>query len=77
MIDSNGDAFLGDFGTATIVNSTSEGKGGKLFGFSLRYAAPEMLKEKQKYVESDYWSFGAIILQYLLGNRPYENIKDL
>ena len=35
-----------------------------------------MVKDK-KYVESDYWGFGAIIFEYLLDIKPYADLDNL
>ena len=41
MRDKNGKCKVGDFGTATIVASTT--KSGELLGYSPNYSSPEML----------------------------------
>ena len=63
LIGFDDNAYVGDFGTAIILKSYS--KPGELFACSDNYAAPEMLVDTEKYIESDVWSFGALIFHYL------------
>ena len=73
LLGFDGNAYVGDFGTAIVVKSSS--RGGDLYGYSEQYAAPEMFEFEQKYKESDIWSFGALIFQYLFEIAPYQYLN--
>ena len=59
LIGFDDNAYVGDFGTAIKLKTYS--KPGELFACSDNYAVPEMLVDNVKYIESDVWSFWALI----------------
>ena len=69
LIDFSNKACVGDFGTAAMISSTS--KFGEIYALTSNYASPEMLVDEQMFLESDIWSFGAIILEVLFGYKPF------
>lgn len=75
LVDKDVNAYLGDFGTAMIVRSTTKGKGGDILACTYNYIAPEMLSDNQKYLESDVWQFGGILFYCLFSKAPFWNLK--
>jgi serine/threonine protein kinase len=82
LIDSDGKAFLADFGLSNVVAETC----GPLYvtssiGGSVRWAAPEHFRISEgshistvtKY--SDIYSYGSVTLQVLSGKLPYHDLR--
>lgn len=65
LIDDNGNAQLCDFGLAKTLGNTPSGLTvTKTAGWSLRYAAPELIKYDQvsHALNSDMWAWGCLLL---------------
>ncbi|KIK78073.1 hypothetical protein PAXRUDRAFT_834731 [Paxillus rubicundulus Ve08.2h10] len=84
LMDTNGNAFLADFGFLPIVLAFRTAPYlSTAIGSSVRWAAPELFEVPkstkgpplQLSLQSDIYSFGSIMLQVLSGNIPYHTIK--
>jgi len=84
LMDTNGNAYLADFGFLPIVLEFRTAPYlSTAIGSSVRWAAPELFEVPsaadapplQLSMESDIYSFGSIMLQVLSGNIPYHTIK--
>ncbi|KAF9228879.1 kinase-like protein [Gyrodon lividus] len=84
LMDTNGNAYLTDFGLFPIVlEFRSAPYLSTAIGSSVRWAAPELFQVSdtddgttfQLSLRSDIYSFGSVMLQILSGNIPYHTIK--
>jgi len=69
ILISNGIAKIGDFGLSTHVDSFSSVKG------SCKYCSPESIGPAEKYdcMKGDVWSFGVVICELVLRERPFKD----
>ncbi|KAF9228887.1 kinase-like protein [Gyrodon lividus] len=84
LMDTNGNAYLTDFGLFPIVlEFRSAPYLSTAIGSSVRWAAPELFQVPdtddgttlQLSLRSDIYSFGSVMLQVFSGNIPYHTIK--
>jgi serine/threonine protein kinase len=71
LLSANGDAWLGDFGIASLHDATTITVAGTTIG-TVSYMAPEQLQDHQVGPAADIWSLGIILLECLTGRRVYE-----
>jgi len=84
LMDTNGNAYLADFGFLPIVLAFRTAPYlSTVIGSSVRWAAPELFEVPkstkgpplQLSLHSDIYSFGSIMLQVLSGDIPYHALK--
>ena len=63
MVDRNGHACLTDFGLASITCGINSTPITQVEGYSLRWAAPEVLKGGRVTPEADIFSFGMVVIE--------------
>lgn len=70
----DGNIKILDFGIATHIGEEIDQKANA----SINYAAPEVLKNKQYSVQSDIYSLGTILFEFLTGRTPFmkENTEE-
>jgi TPR repeat protein len=68
LMDDEFNIELCDFG---VVNAISDNK-----GFTLRYAAPEIVKGKEASTHSDIWSFGLVLYNLFHEKQAWDELKD-
>ncbi len=71
LFDSNGDAFISDFGVAKLAESASSMTGSGIVG-TPAYMSPEQAQSGQVDARSDVYAMGAIIYEMLTGQQPYK-----
>ena len=78
MVDDSGNVKLLDFGTARLVDVTTETALTKtgVFAFTPDYASPEQVRGEPVAVTSDLYSAGVLLYRLLAGRLPYR-IADL
>jgi len=64
LLSANGDAWLGDFGIASLHDATTMTATGTTMG-TVSYMAPEQLENHQVGPAADIWSLGIILLECL------------
>lgn len=70
-MSADGIAKLGDFGSSKRFDlSTSANLAGTFKG-SVRWMAPEVIKENHYGRKSDIWSFGCTVLEMVTGTVPW------
>ncbi|KAF8023318.1 hypothetical protein BT93_F0733 [Corymbia citriodora subsp. variegata] len=67
MLDSNHNAYLGDFGLARLIQSDSSAT--TMFAGTPGYLAPEVAYSGKATPESDVYSFGMVVLEVVCGRR--------
>jgi serine/threonine protein kinase len=77
LFESNGHAYLGDFGIARIHEATGEltGQGG--FLGTAAYASPEQCRGEELTSASDIYSLGIVLYEMLTGTQPFEGSTPL
>ena len=68
MLDDKGHIKLIDLGVSTKITDEKE----KTIIGTLDYIAPEVLNDNDYCTENDWWSFGILMFQVLLGYTPYQ-----
>lgn len=72
LIDSQGDAFLMDFGIAKLVESTEKLTGtGGVVG-SPTYMAPEQCTSREVDARTDIYALGVLLFEMITGKPPFE-----
>jgi serine/threonine protein kinase len=67
----DGDARLGDFGIARLMDASTMTMAGTTLG-TAAYMAPEQLEDHQVGPKADIWSLGIVLLECLTGRRVYD-----
>lgn len=77
LFDTQGDAYLSDFGIAKWTDTTHSLTKGMIIG-TPAYMSPEQALAKEKIDEkSDIYSLGTVLFQMLTGETPYESDSTL
>src|ERR1700722_4141732 len=71
LMTADGEARLGDFGIARLVDASTLTVAGTTLG-TAAYMAPEQLEDHQVGPAADIWSLGMVLLECLTGRRIYE-----
>ena len=67
LVDRGGRALLADFGLASIVYGMNSVHATKSQGYTVRWAAPEILKRADKITrEADIFAFGMVVIEVSL-----------
>ncbi|KAM0864646.1 hypothetical protein ACQ4PT_043783 [Festuca glaucescens] len=69
LLDDEMNAYLGDFGIASLVGHLSSNTSIGLKG-AIGYIAPEYAQTGQASISGDVYSFGIVLLEMLIGKRP-------
>lgn len=76
LINSEGKVFLIDLGTAKVLKYESNYRTDTMIG-TPHYMAPETVKGKGYSFESDYWSLGVVLFEFICGALPFaEKLSD-
>jgi serine/threonine protein kinase len=75
MISTNGDAKISDFGIATVVG-TSDLNRPDSFSGSVYYMSPEQLRNEPQTPQSDIFSLGVVMYEFLTGTKPFDADTD-
>ncbi|CAN6195628.1 unnamed protein product [Urochloa humidicola] len=70
MLDLSGNAKLGDFGLARLVDHGAEPRTTQVVAGTLGYVDPEFVGDRMRGTESDVYSFGIVLLEIACGSRP-------
>nr|XP_051186883.1 L-type lectin-domain containing receptor kinase IX.1-like isoform X3 [Lolium perenne]XP_051186884.1 L-type lectin-domain containing receptor kinase IX.1-like isoform X3 [Lolium perenne]XP_051186886.1 L-type lectin-domain containing receptor kinase IX.1-like isoform X3 [Lolium perenne] len=70
MLDASGNAKLGDFGLARLVNHGAEPQTTQVVAGTVGYIDPEFVSSRRPSAESDVYSFGVVLLEIACGRRP-------
>uniref|UniRef100_A0ACD5VAX5 Uncharacterized protein n=1 Tax=Avena sativa TaxID=4498 RepID=A0ACD5VAX5_AVESA len=80
LLDDDMNAYLGDFGIASLVGQSSSDTSFGLKG-TIGYIAPEYAQSGQASIHGDVYSFEIVLLEMLIGKRPkdpmFENELNL
>ncbi len=71
LFDSNGEAFISDFGVAKLAESASSMTGSGIVG-TPAYMSPEQAQSGAIDGRSDIYALGAIVYEMLTGQQPYK-----
>lgn len=71
LVTADGDARLGDFGIARLMDASTMTIAGTTLG-TAAYMAPEQLEDHQVGPPADIWSLGIVLLECLTGRRVYD-----
>ena len=72
LVDKQGNAYLTDFGTAKVVEATSDFTGSMSLG-TPAYMAPEQTLGKLVSPQTDVYSLGAMLYEMVTGKPPFES----
>ena len=76
LVDRGGRALLADFGLASIVYGMNSVHATKSQGYTVRWAAPEILKRADKITrEADIFAFGMVVIE-VSSRAWYGNLRD-
>ncbi|KAE8772139.1 putative LRR receptor-like serine/threonine-protein kinase [Hordeum vulgare] len=75
LLDDGLNAYLGDFGIASLVGHSSSNTAGGLKG-TIGYIAPEYAQTGQASIRGDVYSFGIVLLEMLIGKRPTDPLFE-
>uniref|UniRef100_A0ACD5YIU0 Uncharacterized protein n=1 Tax=Avena sativa TaxID=4498 RepID=A0ACD5YIU0_AVESA len=70
MLDASGNAKLGDFGLARLVDHGAEPRTTQVVAGTVGYIDPEFVSSRRPSAESDVYSFGVVLLEIACGRRP-------
>uniref|UniRef100_A0ACD5YAB3 Uncharacterized protein n=1 Tax=Avena sativa TaxID=4498 RepID=A0ACD5YAB3_AVESA len=70
MLDASGNAKLGDFGLARLVDHGAEPRTTQVVAGTVGYIDPEFVRSRRPSAESDVYSFGVVLLEIACGRRP-------
>uniref|UniRef100_A0ACD5YH68 Uncharacterized protein n=1 Tax=Avena sativa TaxID=4498 RepID=A0ACD5YH68_AVESA len=70
MLDASGNAKLGDFGLARLVDHGAEPRMTQVVAGTVGYIDPEFVSSRRPSAESDVYSFGVVLLEIACGRRP-------
>jgi serine/threonine protein kinase len=70
MLDASGNAKLGDFGLARLVDHGVEPQTTQVVAGTVGYIDPEFVSSRRPSAESDVYSFGVVLLEIACGRRP-------
>jgi serine/threonine protein kinase len=70
MLDASGNAKLGDFGLARLVDHGAEPQTTQVVAGTVGYIDPEFVSSRRPSAESDVYSFGVMLLEIACGRRP-------
>ncbi|KAI4989614.1 hypothetical protein ZWY2020_036931 [Hordeum vulgare] len=70
MLDASGNAKLGDFGLARLVDHGAEPRTTQVVAGTVGYIDPELVNGRRPSTESDMYSFGVVLLEIACGRRP-------
>ncbi|KAM3277299.1 hypothetical protein ACQJBY_045263 [Aegilops geniculata] len=70
MIDSSGEAKLGDFGLARLLRHGADPRTTEVVAGTIGYIDPEFVNSRRPCAESDVYSFGVLLLEIASGRRP-------
>ncbi len=70
LLDEDNNAYLTDFGISTIVGHTPDD--GEGVSGTIRYIAPEQLREEPDAIAIDIYSLGIVMFEVLTGQHPFE-----
>ncbi|HWE68868.1 MAG TPA: serine/threonine-protein kinase [Acidimicrobiales bacterium] len=71
LLNRDGDARLGDFGIARLIDVSTLTLDGTTLG-TAAYMAPEQLQDHQVGPPADIWSLGLVLLECMTGERVYQ-----
>src|SRR5574341_1334448 len=71
LFDEHGDAFLGDFGLAPMLQSAGEPTDGDLIG-TPAYMAPEIIRSSRVTHQADIYALAAVVFEMVGGRPTYE-----
>jgi hypothetical protein len=71
LLNRDGDARLGDFGIARLIDVSTLTLDGTTLG-TAAYMAPEQLRDHQVGPSADIWSLGLVLLESMTGERVYQ-----
>ena len=72
LLDTDGDAYLSDFGIAQLLQRHDEPHGSDLFEGTPDYVSPEQAQGKPVSTLSDQYSLGLVVYETLIGRPPFE-----
>ena len=73
LVSERGEPALGDFGISTFAEERTRGESDVGAGFTLPYAAPEIIEGESPSVSTDVYSLAATLYTALAGRRPFSN----
>ncbi|CAL5088744.1 unnamed protein product [Urochloa decumbens] len=76
MLDLSGNAKLGDFGLARLIDHGAEPRTTQVVAGTLGYIDPEFVGDRRRGTESDVYSFGIALLEIACGCRPAAPRKE-
>ncbi|CAO2039663.1 unnamed protein product [Urochloa humidicola] len=83
LLDENMNAYLGDFGIASLIVDSrpiAAGRSGSISSFvvtgSIGYIAPEYAQSVHSSTYRDVYSFGMVLLEMLIGKRPTDSMFE-
>ncbi|KAF9648576.1 kinase-like protein [Thelephora ganbajun] len=78
LVDHNGHARLTDFGLASVVRGLNSILVTQVQGYSVRWAAPEVLEKGDKNTrEADIFAFGMVVIEAFTGKYPFSDFNTL
>ena len=72
LLDSDGEAFLSDFGLAKNASFASSLTGDHAFVGTIAYVAPEQIRGEEIDGRADVYSLGCVLYEALAGHPPFD-----